>query len=679
MSIHSFLDCLKPRVRPAPARRSRRPACRPRLETLEDRFAPAGYAQTNLAADTPGVALVHDPELIDAWGISINPTGTFWLSARATDVSTVYSGDVTRPDGTVSPFVKSALTVTIPGGKPTGQVFNGSSDFVVTSGTQSAPARFIFASETGHITGWNAGVPAPPAPSRIAHIMASTPGAVYTGLAIGNNGVGNFLYAADFAGGKIDVFDKTYAPTTLGSFVDPNIPDDYAPFNIWNLGGELFVTYARPKLAGDGLTRGGTGFISAFDTDGNFLRRVISQNHLLSPWGVAIAPSDFGELSNTLLVANHQTGHVNAFDPQTGAFLSRMRDPSGDVLKIDGLYALHFGNGTVSGDRNALYFAAAPEDGAHGLFGSLRVGAVDAAFETSSSLDAGVPGALNASGASGWIADPVGDFLPGYTGPQDPGLDVIAHRATVTPQRVIFAGKMAGPIAPTQEIGGLYIIGVDRGQGTARFAGRTPVIGPNVLWDSVVRINPDGTGLFNNIIAGVVTQLNPADITIDGNEFSVSVPLSAMLPSATRPPEEWTYNLWPRNSAVIGNNAAVPDLAPDDGNSPMRVVPSARRARATSSPTTTSSLAAMVLESGRFDALVPAFSGLDNAVGRFVPPNPIRVAPVFALNDGDSADLVIPDGLGVASELYPVDSSLTLSPIFLGLADEEGGPVDAAT
>ncbi|HEX2451427.1 MAG TPA: TIGR03118 family protein, partial [Gemmatimonadales bacterium] len=157
----------------------------------------AGYLQSNLAADQPGVALVHDPELIDAWGIAINPTGTFWLSARATDVSTVYSGDVTRTDGTRSPFVKSTLTVTIPGGRPTGQVFNGSNDFVVTSGTFSAPARFIFASDTGHITGWNAAVP-PPVPSRSAHLKATTPGAVYTGLAIGNNGSGNLLYAADF-------------------------------------------------------------------------------------------------------------------------------------------------------------------------------------------------------------------------------------------------------------------------------------------------------------------------------------------------------------------------------------------------------------------------------------------------------------------------------------------------
>jgi hypothetical protein len=172
------------------------------------------------------------------------------------------------------------------------------------------------------------------------------------------------------------------------------------------------------------------------------------------------------------------------------------------------------------------------------------------------------------------LSDPVGDFLPGYTGPHDPGLDVVAHEAVYLEDqaRIVFYGKMAGPIAPTQAEGGLYIIGVDRGQGTPRFAGRNPVIGPNVLWDSVVRVNPDGTGLFNNVIAGVVTPLTAADITINGNEFTASVPVSVMMPSATRPPQEWTYNLWPRNSAVIGNNAAVPDLAPDDGDSPVQTI-----------------------------------------------------------------------------------------------------------
>jgi hypothetical protein len=176
------------------------------------------------------------------------------------------------------------------------------------------------------------------------------------------------------------------------------------------------------------------------------------------------------------------------------------------------------------------------------------------------------------------IADPVGDFLPGYTGAHLPGMDVVAHEVVYLEDqgRLVFFGRMDGPIAPTQAIGGLYIFGVDRGLGTARFAGRSPVIGPNVLWDSVVRVNPDGTGLFNNVVAGVITPLSPADVTINGNEFTASVPLSLMAPMATRPPEQWTYNLWPRNSVVIGQNAAVSDLAPDDGNSPVQAIAPAR-------------------------------------------------------------------------------------------------------
>ena len=176
------------------------------------------------------------------------------------------------------------------------------------------------------------------------------------------------------------------------------------------------------------------------------------------------------------------------------------------------------------------------------------------------------------------ISDPVGDFLPTYTGAQLPGMDVVAHEVVVLEDQglVIFSARMAGPVAPTQEIGGLYLFGLDRGQGTPRFLGGTPQIGPNVLWDSLVIINPKGIGRVNNQVAGVVTLLNPADIHISGDEFTASVPLSLLLPAATRPPQEWTYNLWPRNNPNIGANASVSDLAPDDGNSPMHVVAPAR-------------------------------------------------------------------------------------------------------
>jgi uncharacterized protein (TIGR03118 family) len=370
MSFRTMLDVLNHRARHA----RQRPARPLRLESLDERDLPSGYVQANLASDIPGQAQFHDADLVDAWGISVGiPTGTFWVSGRETNVSTVYTGDVGG-----STFVVRDLVVDIPGGRPTGQVFNpnnltGNNDFLINPPANNTRGTFIFASETGHITAWNAGVGGPPTPSETAFIMASTEGAVYTGLAIHSNPPGgSLLYAADFAGGKIDVFDWEYKPTSLsGSFVDPDVPAEYDPFNIWKLGGKLYVAYAQQEN-GDALPDGGHGYISVFDTNGNLLSHLIEDSHLKEPWGMAIAPANFGEFSNALLVANTANGKINAYDPATGSFLGRLADPSGETIHIDGLWALHFGNGTTSGDSNALYFTAA-KNHEHGLFGSLRL------------------------------------------------------------------------------------------------------------------------------------------------------------------------------------------------------------------------------------------------------------------------------------------------------------------
>jgi uncharacterized protein (TIGR03118 family) len=330
--------------------------------------APGGfYQQENLVSDLPG-AVIQDSNLVNPWGIAFSATSPFWVANNVTGTSTLYSGDVNG-----SPFVKVSMVVTIPGGgAPTGVVFNGTADFVVQSGASSGPARFIFASQTGVISGWNSAVPPPP-PSTNAQIGA-TADAVYTGLAIGQSGGANYLYAADFEHNTIDVYDKTFKHVELdGSFSDPNIPNSYSAFNIQNLGGRLYVTYAQQNhKEPDEETDHGSGFVDVFDTSGHLLQRLIKGNHLNAPWGLALAPGNFGPFSNALIVGNFGNGHLQAFDPDSGRFLGELGDADGKPIVIDGLWGIIFGNGGSGGDRNALYFAAGPEDETHGLFGSLR-------------------------------------------------------------------------------------------------------------------------------------------------------------------------------------------------------------------------------------------------------------------------------------------------------------------
>ncbi len=336
--------------------------------------AQAGYLQLNLVSDQAGAALILDPNLVNPWGIAQSATSPFWISDNGADVATIYSGDVSG-----SPFSKAGLVVSIPGGAPTGQVANSTSDFVVSSGSASAPALFIFASENGDITGWNPTVP-PPAPSTHAQTGVSVPDAVFKGLALANNGTANFLYATDFHNGQIDVFDSSFHQVTQapGAFADPNLPAGYAPFNIANLGGKLYVTYALQDAAKHDDSAGfGHGFVDIYDTSGVLLQRLITgtpgdpASPLNSPWGLAIAPANFGDFSGDLLVGNFGNGWINAFDPTSGAFLGSLSDASGKPIVIDGLWGLQFGNGTAGGDANTLFFTAGTGSEQHGLFGAL--------------------------------------------------------------------------------------------------------------------------------------------------------------------------------------------------------------------------------------------------------------------------------------------------------------------
>src|SRR4029453_3001933 len=277
------------------------------------------YHQTNLVSDQPGVALIQDPDLVNPWGISMSGTSPFWVANNVSGTATLYAGDVNG-----SPFVKNSLVVSIPGGFPTGTVFKSTADFSVSAGGGTARLFFIFASQVGIVSGWNAGVPPPPTSTHAQ--IGGTSDAVYTGLAIGQVGTSNYLYAADFEHGHIDVYDKTFqiVDSLDGTFSDPNIPNSYSPFNIQNLGGKLYVTYAQQShKEPDEETDHGSGFVDVFSTSGHLLQRLIRGNHLSAPWGIALAPGNFGPFSDALLVGNFGNGHIQAFDPTNGKFLGQ--------------------------------------------------------------------------------------------------------------------------------------------------------------------------------------------------------------------------------------------------------------------------------------------------------------------------------------------------------------------
>jgi uncharacterized protein (TIGR03118 family) len=321
-----------------------------------------GYGVSNLVSDIPGLAQYTDPNMVNPWGMSMSPTGPIWVSNNHTGLSTIYNG--------LGQAQALVVTVPPPGGgggpsSPTGQVFNG--------GTGFSSERFIFATEDGTIAGWKTAY----GTTAQLHVDNST-NSVYKGLAIGNNGAADYLYAANFGTGSIDVFDSSYSPAGLsGSFLDPGLPAGYAPFNVQNLGGSLFVTYAmRDPGSNDDIAGAGHGIVDLFDLNGNLQRRLITGGDLNSPWGLAFAPSSFGPYGNDLLVGNFGDGRINAFDPVSFGFLGALADGQGNPISIEGLWGLTFGNGGNGGSTSSLYFTAGiPGGGAvedHGLFGAIN-------------------------------------------------------------------------------------------------------------------------------------------------------------------------------------------------------------------------------------------------------------------------------------------------------------------
>ncbi len=324
------------------------------------------YGVINLVSDVPGAANHVDPRLVNAWGLAAGPTTPWWVADNGTNRSTLYDGR-----GAAVPLVVAV------GGAPTGAVFNGSQDFVVSRGGASGPAIFLFSTEAGTVRGWNPGVP-PPATSTRALVVASRSGqeASYKGLAIASSPQGNLLYATDFHNGRIDVFDAGFHRVLRDAFVDPGLPAGYGPFGIQALGDSIFVTYAKQDAdAADEVAGAGLGFVDRFSTEGEFLGRVASRHSLNAPWGLAWAPEDFGRFSGDLLVGNFGDGRIHAYAPKAGGGFEHrgvLHRPNGNVLAIDGLWAIAFGNDAAAGPSTSLFFTAGPNDEEHGLFGRIR-------------------------------------------------------------------------------------------------------------------------------------------------------------------------------------------------------------------------------------------------------------------------------------------------------------------
>jgi uncharacterized protein (TIGR03118 family) len=325
------------------------------------------YAQHNLVSDGAIPADHIDPDLVNAWGLVASATSPWWVSDNGTGVSTLYNGNT----GAKIP-INATGHVAIPGGVPTGVVFNFTTGFHIPG---DGTARFIFSSEAGIISAWSGGL------SAVVVADNSSHGAVYKGLAIAQTTAGPFLYATNFHAGTVDVFDGSFSQVTTTGFRDPTLPAGYAPFGIQIIGGVVYVTYAlQDATAHDDVAGEGHGFVNAFDVAGNLLMRVASRDELNSPWGIAMAPAGFGKFSGDLLIGNFGDGRIHAFIPPTtpgGSFESHgpLHSTQGPPIEIDGLWALQFGNGAAAGPTTTLFFTAGPVDESHGLFGTLVVAA----------------------------------------------------------------------------------------------------------------------------------------------------------------------------------------------------------------------------------------------------------------------------------------------------------------
>jgi uncharacterized protein (TIGR03118 family) len=322
--------------------------------------ATAQFSATNLVSDDAAVhpAQITDPGLVNAWGMSMSPTSPIWVSSNGTGQAQLYA-----VNPATQTTIKQGLTVSIPGdGSVTGQVFNSN------AGAAFGGDLFMFVSEDGTISGWRGALG-----TTAETLVPGSAANVYKGAAFATIGTNSYLYGANFRAATVDVEKgSAAAPALSGTFADPNLPSGYAPFNIQNLGGTLYVTYAQQDSAKHDEVPGvGLGLVDSYDLQGHLIGRVATAGTLNAPWGLAIAPASFGTLAGALLVGNFGDGFINAYNPTTHAFLGQVQAAGGGPLDIDGLWAISPGNGGNGGSSSLLYFTAGPDGESHGIFGVL--------------------------------------------------------------------------------------------------------------------------------------------------------------------------------------------------------------------------------------------------------------------------------------------------------------------
>ena len=328
--------------------------------------AGSAFKETVVVSDGSVPAPNTDANLRNGWGVAFNPNGFVWVANEGSNTSTLYDGN----------GVVQSLVVTIPAGSngaagPTGIVFNGSTDFAVSAGGGTGAAPFIFASEAGTISGWS---PSVLATAAVTAYDDGAGGAVYKGLALASANGQQFIYATDFKNNKVDVFDKNFAKVTLpgGQFKDPALPTGYAPFGIQAVDNKIYVTFAVQAASGKVQTNGaGNGAVDVFDTSGNLFKEIAVSTNLNSPWGIALAPTDFGAFSNDLLIGNFGDGTINAYNPDTGAFIGQLKHADGSVLTLPGIWGMAFGNGKSAQPANTLFYASGPKGKTTGAYGRI--------------------------------------------------------------------------------------------------------------------------------------------------------------------------------------------------------------------------------------------------------------------------------------------------------------------